>query len=219
MPNDDGCGETRSALPEALARAALQAVPVGGSVLELLDYLRDRARDRGVEAVDVIVAACSRELLTQRVAQDDEFAAHFMNAIEAAMRTGFAPKRRLLAGVVTATVLDDATVDETGLIVAALRDLDAPHLRALERMDRAERAARHDGADDHRVARAVSTTAHCEPAAVVAALRQHAAVVSVSPSPLLMSADTLGVTPSVVGVSAFGRKILMYLREAPQPEF
>ncbi len=60
----------------------------------------------------------------------------FFEAVEAASSTGLEDKRRLLGRVVGAAVLDDAKVEEGQLLVQALRELDAPHLRGLEAVRR-----------------------------------------------------------------------------------
>jgi hypothetical protein len=57
-----------------------------------------------------------------------------VNALESAGRTGYEPKRRLLGRVVINAALDAATIDHSQLIALALRDLEAPHVRALERI-------------------------------------------------------------------------------------
>lgn len=56
-----------------------------------------------------------------------------------------AAKRRLLARIVKAAVLDDAKIDESALIVGVLRQIDTPHIRCLEAIYRAEQEAKAGG--------------------------------------------------------------------------
>ena len=56
-----------------------------------------------------------------------------MNGLDYAMRTGVKRKRQLLARVVRKALSDDAVIDQAQLITDTLGQLDALHIRALER--------------------------------------------------------------------------------------
>ena len=86
------------------------------------------------------------------------------------MNTGLVAKRRLLARAIAAAVLDDAKVDESHLYTEALRDLDAPHLRALERFRRAVDALIPFGATPFGLEPALREVWDGEPFSVRAAL-------------------------------------------------
>ena len=74
--------------------------------------------------------------LAAQLKDDPGRQALFANGVEIATRTGLEAKRRLLARVVVAAILDDDALDEAHLRVEALRDLDIPQIRALERLKR-----------------------------------------------------------------------------------
>lgn len=76
------------------------------------------------------------EAIRDRLVSNPEVESVFVSGLNAALFTGLEAKRRLLAQVVSAAILDDARVDESALIAQALRDLEAPHFRALERIRR-----------------------------------------------------------------------------------
>lgn len=120
-----------------LARAVLAALPFGGSVDILVEHVRKGLEYRARQTVAEIVDATGAEELAERLARDPEVEAIFVQGLEAAMRTGHEGKRRLLARLISGAVLDDAKVDEGLLFVLALRNLDGPHIRALEAMRRA----------------------------------------------------------------------------------
>lgn len=90
------------------------------------DMLREIAEGTGVEQ---LASALERDPVVESM---------LLDGVEAASRTGLHAKRRLLARVITEAVLDDAKVDESLLYVQTLRELDAIHLRALERLVRVE---------------------------------------------------------------------------------
>ena len=120
-----------------LARAVLAALPFGGSVDILVEHTRQSLEYKARQTVGEIVDATGMEKFAERLASEPEVEAIFVQGLEAAMRTGYEAKRRLLGRLISAAVLDDAKVDEGFLFVLALRNLDGPHIRALEAMRRA----------------------------------------------------------------------------------
>lgn len=135
----DDAGRDVPEVWDTLARVGLSLVPVvGGAALVVYDDVRVRIAARTARTLDEIVEATGVEKLSDRLASDPELEAVFAQGLDAATRTGYEAKRRLLSRVISAAVLDDAKVDEALLVVLALRELDAPHLRVLERMRRAE---------------------------------------------------------------------------------
>ncbi|MGQ1799147.1 hypothetical protein ACT4S5_18780 [Kocuria oceani] len=130
-------------LGEDIARAIVKLVPYAGdSLLMVLDGVLARRRASASELMGRIATASGgQEKLALRLA-DPEIEALFIDGFETAMRTGVAAKRRLLAEVIANAVLDDAMVDASQLYVMALRDLEAPHIRALARLARIVRELR-----------------------------------------------------------------------------
>ena len=118
-----------------LARTALSAVPyVGSPALVVLDEVLTRRRAAAAKLMSEITAtAGGQENLALRLA-NSEIEALFIDGFDTAMRTGVAAKQRLLAEVIANALLDDAKVDSSQLYVMALRDLEAPHIRALARL-------------------------------------------------------------------------------------
>ena len=123
------------AWPEVIALAGAKLVPGAGESLHmLLDQVFVRRRASASQLVgEITTAAGGVETLALRLA-NPEIEALFIDGFETAMRTSVAAKRRLLAEVIANAVSDDAKVDSSQLYVMALRDLEAPHIRALARL-------------------------------------------------------------------------------------
>lgn len=66
-------------------------------------------------------------------------------AVEAAARSALEAKRQLLGRLVAEAALDDALVDESRLLVGVPDQLEAPHVRCLEAIRRAEQEAEDAG--------------------------------------------------------------------------
>jgi hypothetical protein len=194
-----------------LARGAVTSVLPGGELLAtLIDHEQQRQVRIARDLVDNVVEVTSADELLRRVSESEEVAAAFRQAIDVATRTGLEQKRRALARIVAAAVLDDARVDAATLFVLALRDLDAPHLRALERMRRAEDSVeRQDGVtrlNDAEVTKAVRQVSEVEPDAVNSALVRAGVAHIVGSS--------WGGQPVPGMISDFGRDLLHYLHES-----
>ncbi len=84
-------------------------------------------------------ASSGTAVLRARLEEDPEVEALVIEGLEAASRTGLDAKRKLLARVLAQAVTDDSKVERSQLIVQALRDIDAPHVRSLARIAAVER--------------------------------------------------------------------------------
>ncbi|MCR1984058.1 hypothetical protein NSA53_17655 [Cellulosimicrobium cellulans] len=104
----------------------------------VVDQMWARQALRGAQALEHIIDGVEPDVLGAALDDSPYLEAAFMGAVDEATRTGLEPKRRLLAKVIRQAVLDDARVDEAALIVQVLRELDAPHVRALEQVVRLE---------------------------------------------------------------------------------
>ena len=109
-------------------------------------------------------------------------------------------KRRLLAKVVSAAILNDAALDGAQLRVEALRDLDVPQIRALERLQRLLNDHNEENDDYHA---AVQQAWASEPHPIRAALTRTG--VAFTPS----ARDTYGY--AVDGITEFGQSLLWEL--------
>lgn len=127
-------------LAHALADAALSLVPGGGIMAALLKHSHEESLRTAGELVDRAADPSGLEHLLARVEGNEEVAAIFRTAVEAATRTGDKQKRQMLGALVSQAVLDDAKVDESTIFVSMLRNLEGPHLRALVAMDRGDAA-------------------------------------------------------------------------------
>jgi len=120
---------------ETAIRATAAAIPyAGGTIQVLYEDVRARSAAKAGETIASIVAITGEPALAQRMAVDPVLEALFVNAVDAALRTGLEAKRRLLARAVADAVVDGARLDESQLVTAALSELDVPHVRALKRM-------------------------------------------------------------------------------------
>lgn len=185
--------------------ATIAAIPfVGGSLQVLYDDVRARYAAKAEQTMTAIASNVGEAHLARRLAEDPQLEALFVNAVDAALRTGYEAKRRLLAKVVSAAVLDSARVDESQLIVDTLMQLDAPHIRALERMSReiAETTRPED-----EVWWGTSPAWAAESAPIKAALLR-TGTAKPSPNPRIA---IQGGRPSE-GITAFGEAILAELR-------
>lgn len=120
---------------ETVAKAAVAVfVPFGGVANLAWDGIRKGIASRTEKTINEILDGVPADHFAARCAESAEFEAVVVNALDAAARTGYEAKRRLLARVVINAAQDESRVDETALVVQTLRELDAPHIRALERI-------------------------------------------------------------------------------------
>lgn len=121
---------------DTVVRAALAAVPyVGGPLEVIVSDVRARQAARAETLVASIALAVGEETLALRLADDPRAEALFVNAVNAALRTGYEAKRQLLARVVANALQDGAILDDAELLVNTLEDLEAPHIAALVRLE------------------------------------------------------------------------------------
>lgn len=114
-------------------------------------------------------------------------------------RTTLREKRRAMAGSVSRAVLDTAGVDESQLTIAALSDLDVPHLRELEAFRRRADAAEPDRG--YAAARMIETSTSRMLSPIEAALMRHGCIWSTSLS-------VMGGSTTHWGLTGFGRTLL-----------
>lgn len=208
-------GKPAPTLAETVIRAAAAAVPASiGDALEIVvgDAIA-RRHERIREAAQQIVAhSRDPERLVQRLHRDERLAGMFLSTLETASRTHLKAKRHLMARVVARATEDDARIDEADLLITALRDLDAPHFRALERIRTAEDEARRRVEDEG------TPENTSEPSIVADVVRQ---VSGDEPEPIRSALIRTGVAiPATVygggiviyRLSDFGRKLLDDLR-------
>lgn len=128
----------------SVAVALSGAIPVIGGTISglsaavkiIYDDVRARRSALAVETMTQIAdGSGGDERLGARLAQDEQLETTFVAAVEAAIRTGFEQKRRLLVRTVISAVNDAARVDEAQLMVETLAQLDVPHIRALQRLE------------------------------------------------------------------------------------
>lgn len=193
------------------ARMSLSLVPVVGGALQIIwEDVRAHHQARLAKTIEEVADATGVDELQRRLGEDPEVEALFLQGLDVATRTGLEAKRRLMSRVIAAAVLDEAQVEESQLLVFALRDLDAPHVRALARLWEAQ-----EGADPgpsvslaerrQLISQAVSAAAGREPSPVIVALHRVDAVRST------------GLTIGGLGtgeVTEFGQRLLEDLRAA-----
>ena len=198
-------GDARHHTETALL-AAVSAIPyVGGPLALVAERTMDRSRSNVAETgAAAIEEAGDPELFLQRVEQDERLAYMLLNAAEGAERTSLAAKRRLLGRVVGRAAKDSARIDESELLMSALRDLDVSHLEALAELEEAFRT--NQGRLKTLVAKEVMDR---YPAPIAAALRRHGLVNEVT------TFDYAGLFDDLTD---FGRLLLHDLRRASAEE-
>jgi hypothetical protein len=210
---------------DTTARLAASLVPVFGGTLQVIyEDTRRHVEARVARTMGEVVEETGIEVLRQRLSDSPEVEALFVQALDAATRTGHEGKRRLLGRLISTAVLDDAKVDESLLFVLALRDLDGPHIRALEAMRRAglkvemesfarggpdERGYGPTGAErlENSVRAEIKNDTRGVPSVITVALRSHG---------LIQNRRTWDGTSEGLEhcfITGFGRLFLDYLRE------
>lgn len=137
MGDDDAQGDQPSELG-ALVRLGLKVVLDQRGVY-IADYLDDRRVRRATARINELGALLDGEdltvdELTSRVESDDQASEFFEDVLEVAARTRYAPKLRYLARCLSNALKtkDGAIPDMTWLRMAAVRDLEAIHIRLLD---------------------------------------------------------------------------------------
>lgn len=199
---------------------AISKVPgVGDLGKDLYHNLNDWRRYRAQQTVNDVAQRVGPDELVQDCQDNPELAALLVQALEAAeqlghplpgaspSRTGFDAKRRLLALAVANAFQNDERIDNAGLVVRALSELDTVHIRALTRLTYLSDSLGPDPNQEHpdRMKQASEDL----PLPVVVALI-NAGVVIESPQPGKVLHD----------VSDFGRQLIRELRLAdPDDKF
>jgi hypothetical protein len=193
---------------------------VGGGIFpanaKLAVSLKRGWNSRGQEVLDSVTQAVDGEVLERRLLQAPEVEVLLARAVNAAAASSLASKRRLLARVVQAAVLDDAAIDQSTLILDALEQVDAVHIRCLEAIARAELESKEAGDWEFTAERAEKPSNQRV---------QDAA--DGYPSPIIKRLETLGLADAsvdwsghtrVTGMTVFGELVLNDLRQESVPE-
>lgn len=193
---------------------------VGGGIFpanaKLAVSLKRGWNSRGQEVLDSVIQAVDGEVLERRLLQAPEVEVLLGRAVNAAAASSLANKRRLLARVVQAAVLDDAAIDQSTLILDVLEQVDAVHIRCLEAIARAERESKEAGDWEFTAERAEKPSDQRV---------QDAA--DGYPSPIIKRLETLGLADAsvdwsghtrVTGMTVFGELVLNDLRQESVPE-
>jgi hypothetical protein len=113
--------------------AGAEAAQVLPAILEGL-FARRRENVVRVTEEAVYLAGLDGPQLAAWVHSSDEHAAYLQAALEAAYDTLDEHKLRTFTSVLADGLQDDARLDMNQLVLAAVRELDAPHLRVLDTM-------------------------------------------------------------------------------------
>jgi hypothetical protein len=171
---------------------------------------------RGQEVLDSVAHVVDGEVLERRLLQAPEVEVLLARAVNAAAASSLASKRRLLARVVQAAVLDDAAFDQSTLILDVLEQVDAVHIRCLEAIARAELESKEAGDWEFTTERAEKPSN-----------RRVQDAADSYPSPIIKRLETLGLADAsvdwsghtrVTGMTVFGELVLYDLRQEPVPE-
>ena len=193
---------------------------LGGDIfpanVKLAVSLKRGWNNRGQEVLDYVTHAVDGEVLERRLLQAPEVEVLLARAVNAAAASSLASKRRLLARVVQAAVLDDAAIDQSTLILDVLELVDAVHIRCLEAIARAELESKEAGDWQFTAERAEKpSNQHVQDAA------------DGYPSPIIKRLETLGLADAsvdwsghtrVTGMTLFGERVLNDLRQESVPE-
>lgn len=187
--------------------AGLSLVPYAGSVLQtVFDAVDERRRYRIESTAREIAEEVGQERMLARLVEDPRLEPLIGNALDAAARTGFEAKRRLLGRAVANALLgDDAAVDTGVLKVAAMTQLEPVHVRALIALERAVKRCE----DKDRTP--VDEFNKAQPVPVHAALQNTGVV--------MPATGYLGSGIGAYDLSPFGRELLAELRAVADEDF
>lgn len=178
-----------------------------GVIAQYVIDANEREQRRASEMVRLAVdeTGLTIEQFIERLSADDHKTELLAMAAEAARRAQLAAKVRALAGALAAGVLanDDAAIADAQLIVATLRNLDAPHISAMLQILAA-------GEDERRypisVVRQAFGDNQAAAEALVAALVREG-VMGVPPK------TGMGFSPDPVQITAYGERVLAFLQD------
>lgn len=149
MPNDDSPSAKRASLPDRVSvsvdrygpelKLLLGFIPVAGPALSTyLDDLLTRRAKRLESTLHVFADESGASIadLFESSVQKAGLRSLLTDTLESAQRTADERKLRALGRILAQGYLagDDAAVDELALMHAAVRDLEAPHLKVLDRL-------------------------------------------------------------------------------------
>lgn len=128
--------EVNAAINSMVVAAGALPHPLGltvGAFGVLIKFIRDRTLGQQTAMTDTALqhSGLSEETFVRRLRDGVKLAMLFGQALEAAARAMDMAHARSLGRVVAEAVTDEASVDEAQLILATLRDLAPPHVRAL----------------------------------------------------------------------------------------
>jgi len=188
---------------ETAVKAGLSLIPMVGDVaLVILEDVKARRKARVQEYAQAVSDASDHSRLQDVLSSDERVADLLVAGAFAASRTSMRAKRIAMGRVVAQATEDDAQVDTLGLVMSALADLDSPHFAALGRLARV--------GEGHRSGAQACARTVLKP--VIEALARHGT---------LNRAATADGALTVVGVSAFGHRLLDYVSadEPDEPKF
>ncbi len=187
-----------------LAPLGVPGLAAGTAVV--FEHVLMRKRAKGTEHLEFIADQVGEEDLLGIVQSDDERSEMLWSSTQVSMASSHEGKRRYLARVVANAMTSTEPIDKEQLIVAALGELDGPHIRALALIRKADDANQLDPGSGDEILQAELKR---HPFPILAALARSGVVRQGSEerSSGLWSiayADTLSIT----GVSPFGRELL-----------
>ncbi|MFB1295142.1 MULTISPECIES: hypothetical protein [Mycobacteriaceae] len=184
---------------------------VGAGTGAVVQGLIDSRQGRAEEFVDGVADLVDAHRLLEQVRADPGLQNLLWDGIQAAMSAADSGKRIYLARVVANALTDDTKMDDAQFIVAALRELEGPHVRALVRLIAADDENRKDpGNNDETLQTALSN----EPPAVKAVLvRTGLVLVGSQPVSSGLYSIPRAENYSITGVNEFGRRIIRELQE------
>ncbi|CUR54216.1 hypothetical protein NOCA2140039 [metagenome] len=166
---------------------------------------------RSAEALDEALTRVDLETLQRRVEESEEFSALVGRAMQAAGDSLLQDKRRLLGRLIAEATLDDALIDDNIIWVDILASIDAPHVRCMEAVRRAEQEAAASGEQE--------PVAEASEKPYVRRIQDAA---NGYPSPIIRTLSNLGLiqgtvnwdeSSRVTGMTRHGERLLSYLRE------
>ncbi|OBK30139.1 hypothetical protein A5659_03605 [Mycobacterium sp. 1165196.3] len=186
--------------------AGLSLVPyVGGALSTVYDAVDERRRYRIESTAREIAAAVGEERMLARLTEDPRLEPLIGNALDAAARTGFEAKRRLLGRAVANALLDEAAVDLGVLKVAALSQLEPVHVRALVALELAVERCEDNSRGP------VEEFNKAQPVPIHATLQNTGVV--------MPATGYFGTGIGAYDLSPFGRELLAELRAVADEEF
>jgi hypothetical protein len=184
---------------------ALAPIPGGGAIQTVVEAIIRRQRNRASQTmIEVADFVGNADVLLDRIERVPELRDLLARSLEAAMRSSYEAKRKLLVKVVANAFQDDEAIDPANLKVMALSQLEPVHVRALARLV----GVASDPAliDEQHRHNKIGITSDEIPVPVRAALIQTGVV--------LPSTMVFGGSNRIYDVTDFGHEITRELRDA-----